>query len=202
MSRPSFAPSLYRCDDETSVVVAGGNRFIRKLPDGRPLAYLHKLHAPLDDGRLRTLAERLGPRLDPCFQSFLRWSNGASLFDNQIELFGLIEHFPRSLALEKQQPISIVHQNEEFRRLHGARWRDGWTQIGSVIGWDSNHSIELRLDGECALRSEDRVYSVSSFEACLSAIVDRVGACYSCDGLIDQSYAQVDGAVASLFHPQ
>lgn len=201
MNQPSFADSLLICDDESSLKMRGGNRFIKKLPDDRSLGYLHKLHGPLSNVEIERICDGIGRRLPAQMESFLCWSNGASLFDNQIYLFGLAESVSRSLAPETQKPISIVDKNRIFSAARHRRWNDGWIHVGSIVGWDANYEIELHESGACAVTFREATYSSASFEQCVESIIDRISICYSCDGIIDHSFGEVDAAVASLFRP-
>lgn len=202
MQTPPFAKTLFKCDDPTSLKLENGNRFIRKLPDDRSLGYLHKLFTPLDDAGLESLHQALEQPLPADFTSFLQWSNGACLFDNKIYLFGLIGSLSRDLSPEKQQPISIDDNNRIFAATNGARWAEGWRVIGSVVGWSSSYAIELHRDGRCAITSEQIARSMPSFTQCLSTVIDRVDACFSCDGIIDRSHAELESALAILVRPQ
>jgi hypothetical protein len=198
VQEPSFARSLFECDDASSLNLAGGNRLIRKLPDDRSASYLHRLYAPLDDADLARMGDAMGRRLPEAFMSFLRWSNGASLFDNQLYVFGSVERLSRDGDPKKQQPISIEDNNRIFSATNGDRWHDGWTRIGSVVGWDSRYGIELHDDGTCAVVSEAGLLSAPSFGHCMTAIIERIGPCFSCDGIIDDSYAEIEAALSSL----
>ncbi len=202
MPEPSFAKSLFACDDATSLTLAGGNRFIRKLPDKRSLGYLHKLYTPLTDEGVRRLSDALGYCASAEFEDFLRWSNGASLFDNNIQIFGLVERLNRSLSPDDQQPISVETENLNFRVENDNRWSDGWLRIGSITGEYDNVSIEISADGACTLRSKSLECSFESFDRCMNAIVDRIGTCFTCNGIVDGSHGEFDSAVASLFSPQ
>ncbi|MEO7690063.1 MAG: SMI1/KNR4 family protein [Sphingomonas sp.] len=198
MDEPLFASSLFRCDDASSLNLTSGNRLIRKLPDDRSLGYLHKLYAPLDDTVLERMSDAIGRRLPEEFQSFLKWSNGASLFDNQLYIFGSVARLSRNVDPEKSQPISIEDTNRAFSMTQSGRWHEGWTHIGSVVGWDSRYGIELHDDGTCAVVSEAGALSVPSFGQCITAIIDRINPCFSCDGIIDGSYAEIEMALSSL----
>jgi hypothetical protein len=194
MRQPSFASSLFGCDDASSLTTLSGNRFIRKLPDDRALSYLHKLYAPLDTIKLDRLRSALASKLPADFEAFLLWSNGASLFDNQLYLFGLVEDFSRDIAPERQQPLSIIDKNS-------GSGREGWTRIGSVVGWSIRYDIEVHETGACALTTEEGEYAAQTFEQCVGRIIDRLGSCFSCDGVNDRTYAEVEVAVASLVLP-
>jgi hypothetical protein len=193
---------LFECDDASSVKLPSGNRFIRKLPDDRALAYLHKLFAPLDDAELQRMSEALGRQLPGEFQSFLRWSNGAALFDNAVYIFGSVERLSRNVDPDKQQPVAIDDRNRVFSVTKRDRWHQGWTEIGSVVGWDSSYGIELRADGTCALTSEAGALIAPSFGQCMTTIIDRIGPCFSCNGIVDSSYAEIEAALFSLIRPQ
>lgn len=202
MNQPSFANSLLICDDDSSLKMSGGNRFIRKLPDDRSLGYLHKLHGPLGKVEIGRICDGIGRRLPAQLESFLHWSNGASLFDNRIYLFGLAEGaFSRSLAPEMQKPISIVNQNRIFSAAKSRRWNDGWIHVGSIVGWDADYEIELHENGDCAVTFQEATYCSASFEQCVKSIIDRISVCYSCNGIIDHSFGEVYAAIESLFRP-
>jgi hypothetical protein len=136
------------------------------------------------------------------WRDFLRWSNGASLFDNRVYLFGRVAGVSRSIDPDQQQPISLVSTNDVLKAMHQRRWADGWMLIGSVTGWDANYDIALHIDGSCALTSEQGHFAAETFDGCLSTIIDRIGVCFSCDGIIDESYAELEAALISLVRPQ
>ena len=198
MATFSFVRSVFNCDDASSLKLANGNRFRRKLPDDRSLGYLHKLYAPLDHARLERMSDAIGRQLPEEFQSFLQWSNGASLFDSHIHVFGSVERLARSIDPESQQPISIEDSNRVFSVANIDRWNEGWTKIGSVVGWESSYGIELHRDGSCTVRSEVGDLTAPSLSQCLATIIDRISPCFSCDGIIDRSYAEIETAFSSL----
>lgn len=195
MSQPAFVRPLFECDDSSSLHLRNGHRFIRKLPDDRSLGYLHKLYPPLDAYGVQRMNGAIGRRLPEEFESFLMWSNGASLFDNQVYIFGFVESLTRGIEVEKQQPISIVDANRDFP---ADRRDDGWTRIGSVVGWDSRYEIDLHEKEECVLTSASGTLSKMSFEHGIAAIIGRVSGCFSCNGIIDRSYAELEAALLSL----
>ena len=125
-----------------------------------------------------------------------------SLFDNNVLIFGLVTNLNRSLSPDAQQSISIETENVSFRVENRDRWSVGWMKIGAIIGENSNVSIELNADGVCTLRSGNRTFAIDSFQRCVGAIIDRIGTCFSCDGIVDQSYVELDAVVASYFLPQ
>lgn len=198
MTQPDFVTCLFNCDDGSSLTTSNGSRFIRKLPDERSLGYLHKFYAPLLDPPKAGLIQRLAP----AYLDFLRWANGASLFDNCIALFGHVESITRQTAPEGVTAISINNKNDVFALIEPQRWEHGWTKIGSLVGWDSSYTLELHRDGRCAVVGGEISYTALTFDQCLQTVVTRVSPCFSCEGIIDTSYAELEGALASLFRLQ
>ena len=202
MQQPAFASSLFDCDDATSLRLATGARFIRKLPDDRSLGYLHKLFSPITSVDQEKLQSTLGRRLPAQYQEFLQWANGASLFDNGIYLLGFSENLSRSTEIGDQAAISITWENEVFSATKPERWEGGWTKVGSAVGWDSTFDLQLHQDGSCAFVGAHGAHVSPSFDECLGRLISRVGTCFSCDGVIDKSYAEVESALASLIQGQ
>jgi hypothetical protein len=198
MRQPEFTTGLFDCDDSSSVTLRTGSRFVRKLPDERVLGYLHKFYAPLSDGADAEILERLP---NECID-FLKWANGAALFNNSIELFGFVETIVRDIRLEAATGISIAHENEAFALMERRRWEQGWTKIGSMVGWDSTYILQVNRDGRCAIVSDEIARTASSFGACMSSIIGRVSPCFTCDGIIDASYRDLETALASLVRLQ
>lgn len=194
MPQPGFTARLLDCDDGSSLRFQTGNRFIRKLPDQRSLGYLHKFYAPLADAARADLLRRLSS----AYLDFLKWANGAALFDNCIALFGHVEPITRDSAPEAVTAISISRENEIFALVEPRRWDEGWTKIGSLVGWDSRYTLQLNGDGRCAIVSEEAAYTASSLDECLETIIARVAPCFTCDGIIDGSYVELEAALASL----
>ena len=200
---PPFACALMRCDDSTSVTLPNGSRFIRKLPDERPLGYLHKLFAPLSPAGLMSLSTMLGRRLPAQFEAFLGWSNGATLFDNSFCIFGFQEGLAvsRSIELEAQTAINIAWENEIYACVHPQQWNEGWIRIGSVTGWDSTFHIDGHESGECAISGEaGGRRTFPTFNSCIERIVMRLSPCFSCDGLVDPRSAEREAALRSLVY--
>jgi hypothetical protein len=202
MTEPSFAKILLACDDASSLRLKGGNWFIRKLPGDRSLGYLHKLHTPLTHDHVNDLEVAIGRDFPTQFSDFLQWSNGASLFDNRVYLYGRADSISRGISPDKQMPISLGTANLVFSAANQSRWQEGWMLVGSVVGQEANYNIELHTDGMCAITSDHGTYSANTFQDCLTTIIDRIGACFSCDGIIDDSYAELHAAVASVLRPQ
>ena len=199
---PEFASALFDCDDSTSLRLSTGARFVRKLPDDRSLGYLHKLHAPITARNLETLQSVLGQRLPAQYRDFLSWANGGTLFDNTIYLHGFVETFTRSIEPERQDPICILSENRALSDSASFRREEGWIRIGSAVGWDSKFALQLHVDGRCAIAGAAGVHVAGTFDACLNLLIGRVGGCFSCDGIIDETCAEVEAALSSLVRPR
>ena len=195
MTQPDFATRLFDCDDGSSLTASNGSRFIRKLPGKRSLGYLHKFYAPLRDPPEVALLQRLAP----AYFDFLRWANGAALFDNCIALSGYVATISRQTAPEAVTAISMNSENEVFALLPPQRWEKGWTKIGGLVGWDSSYTLQLHREGKCAVVGQELSYTAPTFDECMQAIITRVSPCFTCEGIIDTSYAELEGALASLF---
>jgi len=199
MNTPKLLQTLERCEDDTSIVLPNGARFVRKLPGDAPLAFLHTLYPPLKNCDIAIQEAALGRRLPEDFASFLTFADGAALFAGVVSLSGFSENAGRSTRLEDQRAISILWENEMFAASSPGRWKSGWIRIGAVSGWDSQFSIELHVGGVCAILDDSgREASFVSFSACLDRIIDSVQPYFSCDGLIDQSYATLETSLGSL----
>jgi len=198
MKQPGFTTSLFDCDDSSSLKLETGSRFVRKLPDERSLGYLHKFYAPLPDGSDIALLRRLPKD----YVDFLKWANGAALFDNCIALFGYVEMITRDTAPGAATAISISNENELFALMQRKRWDEGWTLIGGLGGWDSSYDLQVNGDGRCAIVAQEATCTSSSFNECMATIVNRLTPCFSCDGRIDNSYAELEAALSSILRPQ
>ncbi|MFZ5704524.1 MAG: SMI1/KNR4 family protein [Pseudomonadota bacterium] len=195
MTQPDFLACLFDCDDGSSLTTSNGSRFIRKLPDERLLGYLHKFYAPFRGATEAALIQRL----PPVYVDFLRWANGASLFDNCISLFGYVEQITRETAPDAVTAISLNNDNDLFALMEARRWEDGWTKIGSVVGWNSSYTLELHREGRCAVIGGETSYTAVTFDECIHAVITRVSPCFTCEGIIDSSYGELEAALASLF---
>jgi hypothetical protein len=194
MSSPNFTGRLFECDDGSSLTLRTGSRFIRKLPDERSLGYLHRLYAPLHEGTCAPLLRRLPSE----YLDFLKWANGAALFDNCLALYGYVETVTRDPTPEAVTAISITWKNEIFAAMEQRRWDEGWTAIGSLVGWDVTYTLQLHQDGSCVVAKDTHVSPASPFDRCLETIISRVAPCFTCAGIIDDSYAELEAALASL----
>jgi hypothetical protein len=201
MNEPTFGHRLLQYDDATSLALPTGARFIRKLPDDRSLGYLHRLFPAVTDRQLDELEETLARPLPAAYRGFLRWSDGACFFDNSIYLYGFAENQARSLEPVDQTAISIRQENQLFSAAESERWLAGWMKVGSAVAWSSKVDLLLRADGACAITGAAGFHVAGSFDETLCLLFDRIGPCFSGDGLIDRDYASLEASLASLVRP-
>jgi len=187
------------CDDASSRVLPSGARFIKNLADQGPLAFFHCLYAPLVRSERERCEVTLGRSLPLELAQFMERSNGATLFDKTIWLFGYVERITRSLALEDQAPISLTDQNELFAASHPDRWRKGWMHFGSLVGWSTSLSLQAHSTGECAIVGDDGKHvNFTSIPAMLTRLMERIGPCFTCSGVRDQTYRELEATLNGL----
>lgn len=126
-------------------------------------------------------------------------SNGATLFDKAIYLFGYVERVTRSLALEDQAPISLTDKNKVFAACYPDRWREGWMHFGSLVGWSTTVSLQVHSEGECALVWNDGTdVNFTNFPAMLMRLIETLGPCFTCLGVRDQTYRELEATLDGL----
>ncbi|SEI80064.1 hypothetical protein SAMN05518849_101961 [Sphingobium sp. AP50] len=201
MNEPTFAHRLLQYDDATSLALTNGARFIRKLPDDRSLGYLHKLFPAVTDRQLDELEEALVRPIPVAYRAFLLWSDGACFFDNSIYLYGFAENQARSLEPVDQTAISIRQENQLFSVAESERWSAGWMKVGNTVAWSSKVDLLLHEDGACAIIGVTGSHVAGSFDEAIHLLLDRIGPCFSGDGLIDRDYANLEAGLASLVRP-
>ena len=144
---------LLRCDDEFSRSLPDGARFVRRLPQQGTLAFLDCLYAPASADTQKHAATQLGRDLPAQVIKFLGWSNGATLFDNAVAIYGYVEHLSRSVELEARSAISLTGENEAFAAAQPARWNAGWMRIDSLVGWSTRLSLQVHESGGCSVNA-------------------------------------------------
>lgn len=187
------------CDDKSSRILASGARYVRNLDVEKPLAFLHCFFAPLTLPERERYEMALGCELPLEVTQFLERANGVKLFDKTINIFGYVERITRSLALEHQAPISLVSYNEEFAACYPDRWHNGWRQVGAVTGKSTRLLLQAHSTGKCAVVWEDqRSVEFASFHTMLAMLVDRIGTCFTCQGLRDPTYNELEATLEGL----
>ena len=130
---------------------------------------------------------------------FLDWSDGATLFDATVAIYGFVEYPSRSLDLQDQTALSLSFENEIFAAVSPERWGAVWMRIGSLVGWSTRLVLEAHESGQCAISCENGPSKEHrDFLQMLETVVGRVGSCFTCSGVIDVSYRELEAALVSL----
>lgn len=129
-------------------------------------------------------------------------ANGAGLFEGIFYLYGCTgDQVERNPALEKRNAISLAFKNELFAATRPSLWAEGWLSIGSVVGWSSVLDLEMQRDGRCAISQTGgtkKRRETNSFFDMLDLIMVTLEGCFSCSGVIDPTYAQLETSLDSL----
>jgi hypothetical protein len=126
-------------------VLENGTRLIGHVPHVAPEAWLHMLFAPLSVTQIAQIERDIGTALPDEFASFLKRSNGLSLFSDALSIDGLRTSYART-GDSTRQPFSIITPNVPERPLFS---RDSFVFIG---GYRSDGSL-LYID-----KKDSRVY--------------------------------------------
>lgn len=171
---------------------------IGKLSGG-PQRYLHKLFMPSVGIDLK-VEEILGFPAPSSYTQFLLFSDGATLFDNTLFLYGTIGASTRDISIENIRPLGLIDQNQTY-------WSSGQdrstVEIGSIAAATKNYSIKLTKSGKISLTSPDgsgRYYS--SFLPMLLTLVQIVNDHCGPNGLIDDSAKTLEFEIDSYIQTQ
>ena len=164
-----------------SVNMPDGARLIGHVPHIAPLAYLHRIPAPLSDAGFASLSETVGIILPIEIREFYACANGLSAFSSQIEIYGVRQNYGRAdLLAASAQPFSVETPNR-FERPSGmmrsqavvASYRDG-----SRIIVDEGNVLT-----RCARENAQKVFEVwPGFRAWLTSEIARLDAFFDDGG--------------------
>ncbi len=171
----SIASILYRYRDKGSITIANGTEFICKI-DGAPMRFLHTLYRG-SEATARDIADLWREPLPASYRGFVTRFNGANLFDNSFDIFGLVKDFNRGLSLEDQRALSIEHAIMERRHLAPPDAEDA-LPVASIAAATELFDAGLRRDGSVTLRDERgkaRVFaSFTDFVETLCVLLDNL----------------------------
>lgn len=191
---------LGKCDDGSSRTLANGARFIRHLPHKGVLFFQHRLLAPAEEAALQNVEVSLGRAIPTAFRDFLKWSNGARLFDNSIGMLGAVDRISRSLRLEDEVAISLLFDNELFSIMQPVRWSAGWMRIGYLSGYSSQHELQANASGACAIvNKEGGAIEFPSFDKMMAWLINMLAPLVPCAGLADADYPVLEARVVGIF---
>lgn len=181
-------------DEASDVAHAGASILIGKLPGG-PLRYLHKLFAPSEDAPYE-LGKILGFSPSDSYAAFFLMSNGATLFDNTLFLYGMGDAGTREVSVDNIKPVSL---NEQVAISRMANPGLEWIEVGSIAAATENYSIQVNSHGLTALSSSSgqrREYT--NFLAALLVFVEVVQSSCGLQGITDESAAELQIEIENL----
>jgi SMI1/KNR4 family protein SUKH-1 len=134
-----------------------GTQLFGRVPHVAPLAWLHKVYAPLTTAEINRLESHLGCRVPEVYRDWLRVANGLSLFSEGLVLDGLRTDYSRRPGV--WQPYDLKLANG-FERLPDAD-NDAFF-IGSVLQAEYLLYLEKRT-GTLHASSRSGAASVASW---------------------------------------
>lgn len=148
---PDDAGDLQRLRDAIylpglDIIHTDSSTLIGKLSGG-PLQYLHKLFAPRPTA-INDLEVILGFPPPRSYAAFFSFSDGATLFDNTLFLYGTHGIANRSTSVEDVRPISLREQ-VEIQRL--ATLKLDWIEVGSLAAATKSYSLNINSAGSVAV---------------------------------------------------
>lgn len=178
---------------ELDVTITDGAILIGKLPGGC-LRYLHKLFVPTDDIIIR-IENILGFVVPKSYAQLFLLSDGATLFDNTLFLYGISAASTREVSIENARPVSLMDQVEIQRRANPDL---DWIEVGSIAAATKNFSIQINRSGSAALNNLDghaRYYP--TFLSMLSVLTQILHKNSGAQGLIDDSGESLQSEIES-----
>lgn len=127
---------------------AVGAVLIGKLPGG-PLRYLHSLFPPFD-GIVDEIQNILSFPVPESYAKFFSLSDGATLFDNTLFVYGARGATTRDISVDNIRPISLAEQVALCNEISPGR---DWIEVGSLAAATKNYILEIDQTGITALRS-------------------------------------------------
>ncbi len=186
---------LFVYADECVERLANGTTLICPLGYGAQ-AYLHKLFSGATKSELEQINQALGFPSPKDYECFMLFSNGATLFDNTLFLFGTRPNWSRSLAVEDIAPLSLLENIGTFQRLHPG---SVWSPVGSISAARVSYSIQLRSDGNTRVASDtDDARTFPTFFAFLEVILSLFNTLADCGGLRDETGERLEKEVDAL----
>ncbi|HWB93839.1 MAG TPA: SMI1/KNR4 family protein [Puia sp.] len=108
-----------------------GTLLIGKAPHIAPLAWLHRIFAPLTNAQIDGLGIKLGMNIPSSYRNFLKHSNGLGVFNTNLCLYGLRTINNRTIEAS-YQPFDILDVNVLERPMNS---KNSFLYIGSY-SWD------------------------------------------------------------------
>jgi len=154
-----------------------GHKVIRPRYDESVL--LHVLFPPCTNSDLVAIEETFGFSLHPSYSTFMRYANGASLFESSVVVFGVVHQFGRGESIDELNPVSLLEKVDLFRALHPASHR---VPVGSVPAYQKTFQLLLDVSGTTSI-----IDPVSGQERSFSTFLKALEAVICIDDVLYQS---------------
>lgn len=189
---------LLRCSERGVAQTAAGATFICPTPKHGPLAYLHFCFAPCGENYLVNIEELFEYRLPEEYAAYMSINNGASLFSGTFSIYGSGGNPSRSLQAEDQAAVSVADACLRYRISNSMDWSAGWRPIGSMTALN-RYVLTIHSNGETRIQNDTgRVRKWKSFSHMLVECVAAVDGLFTCDGVRDHTYFELETAILGL----
>ncbi len=151
------------------VLAQDGARLICPQPWRGDLAYLHILHAPLDQAGIAQIEQDYQRKLPPQLRAFYETMNGVQLFEAFLNVDGLVgDLLDRISGLHK--PFCPRVAVSCFPSFHPHWHRLGYFPIGSLVGYSRKAIITCGGEGDVVVIEEDSGKTLRKYASLLSAL--------------------------------
>jgi hypothetical protein len=149
-----------------------GTLLIGKAPHIAPLAWLHCIYSPLKNTDISDLEMELNQEIPNIYKEFLLISNGLSVFNTTLSLFGKRGNYKRSVD-NVWQPFDIILPNT----IEKPRNANNDIFIIGCYDWDGSYLYIDKKDSSIHLCEVDNVRSLfewGNFEDMLYSEINRL----------------------------
>jgi hypothetical protein len=149
-----------------------GTLLIAKAPHIAPLAWLHCIYAPLKNEDILIFEKEIGKEIPNEYGNFLKISNGLSVFNTTLSLFGKRNNYKRSIDAA-WQPFDLVLPNTHEKPYNAT----GNEFIIGCYDWDGSYLYINRENKTIHLCKNDDIkslYEWESFEDMLYSEIRRL----------------------------
>lgn len=159
-------------------------------------AYLHEIHAGLDEEGIAELEEIYGRELPPQLRAFYNAINGVCLFEACLNVYGLVRDFARDV--EVRNPFCGQIHVQSFAGLH-ARWhRFGYFPIGSLALYSRKAVIACNVSDHIIVFDEpsgELVRQYPNVFVAVTMLAAEMGPLWCRDGSMANGEEALDGLI-------
>lgn len=190
---------IFEFSENGTLTTDSGSTFVAPLRQLGPLFYLHRIFRGCTKDELDSISGPRGFRPPLDYLAFMKFSDGAILFDNTFFVFGTRENLSRDIDPEKLTPPNLRTENTDYERRTGDSER---LCVGSVVGDTKRYFIVIRPDGNVLLRDEGRGTSeFSTFFDCILTVAAKLRSISNAQGLLDDTGLAVETQMQALLSP-